>query len=426
MENRRAPLIPSDSALRPLRAVVVVPVYNHGATLRAVVEGVLALHPHVLVVDDGSLDLDGAAEVVPGTEAGPSIPPPACFPPEHPLCGLPAAYLRHGKNRGKGAAIMSGAREAGKYGATHIITIDADGQHSAGDIPAFLRAIAAAPLAVLAGTRDFAARNVPFSSRFGRAFSNFWFRVQTGGALGDTQCGFRAYPLAVLERVPCAERGYSFEVEILVRASWAGFPVGDVPVSVHYPPRGERISHFSALGDNLRIALLNTRLTIRSILPLPRKVYALGEDGGITALRPLRSLRLLLARNETPGKLAASAALGMALGTLPLVGLHSIGIILAAGALRLNKITGLAVSQLCMPPFVPALCIEAGHYLRHGRLLTEFSLRTLGYEAPDRIWEWILGALALSPVFAAAVGCLVYLLAAAVRAGLRGKEGGGP
>jgi uncharacterized protein (DUF2062 family) len=200
--------------------------------------------------------------------------------------------------------------------------------------------------------------------------------------------------------------------------------VKDIPVKVHYPPKEERVSHFKPLADNLRISLLNTRLTFRAVMPVPQKKYARDGKGGITPLRPLRSLRILLADDATPKSLALGAAVGMGLGTLPLVGLHSILIVLIAGALKLNKIAGLAVSQLCMPPFVPALCVEAGYYLRHNRFLTEISLQTLGYEALERIWEWVLGSLVLAPVFASLCGGAVWALAAVARRSLREERAG--
>lgn len=378
------------------RVLVAVPVYNHAPTLRAVVLGLLERHPHVLVVDDGSDDLE------------PEV-----------LAGLPVRMVRHGRNRGKGAAIRTAALEARRQGMSHIVTIDADGQHDPADLPLFLEAVAADPLAVIVGARDFNTENVPGSSRFGRAFSNFWLRVQTGVILSDVQSGYRAYPLIVLENLRCTENRYSFEVEVLVRAAWAGFRLREVNIRVHYPPKGERVSHFRAFMDNVRISLLNTRLTIRAIMPVPHRKFGEDEAGRVSPIHPLKSLRILLRDDATPAGLGLSAALGIFLGTLPLIGIHSIAILLAAGWLRWNKIAALAASQLCMPPLVPALCIEAGHYLRHGVFLTEISLRTLGYEAPQRLWEWILGSMLLAPLLAALTGAAVWVLARIVAAGLK-------
>lgn len=378
------------------RVLVAVPVYNHAPTLRAVVLGLLERHPHVLVVDDGSDDLE------------PEV-----------LAGLPVRMVRHGRNRGKGAAIRTAALEARRQDMSHIVTIDADGQHDPADLPLFLEAVAADPLAVIVGARDFNTENVPGSSRFGRAFSNFWLRVQTGVILSDVQSGYRAYPLNVLENLRCTENRYSFEVEVLVRAAWAGFRLREVNIRVHYPPKGERVSHFRAFMDNVRISLLNTRLTIRAIMPVPHRKFGEDEAGRVSPIHPLKSLRILLRDDATPAGLGLSAALGIFLGTLPLIGIHSIAILLAAGWLRWNKIAALAASQLCMPPLVPALCIEAGHYLRHGVFLTEISLRTLGYEAPQRLWEWILGSMLLAPLLAALTGAAVWVLARIVAAGLK-------
>ena len=174
--------------------------------------------------------------------------------------------------------------------------------------------------------------------------------------------------------------------------------------------------------DNVRISLLNTRLTCRAIMPVPHRKYGEDEQGRISPIHPLKSLRILLEADATPMNLALACALGMLLGTLPLIGLHSILILLGAGWLRLNKFAGLAASQLCMPPLVPALCIEAGHYMRHGRFLTEVSLQTLGYEGLQRIWEWLLGSLLLAPTFAVVIGLVVLVMARGVAAGLRQRR----
>lgn len=394
--------------------LVVVPVYNHSHTLRQVVAEVQRIHPHILVVDDGSTDMP------PLPDSG--VQATTITNPDHPLCDLHVHYIRHDTNRGKGAAIITAARKAESLRFSHIITIDADGQHSPEDIPVFLATCQAHPMAIVVGTRNFATKNVPGSSRFGRMFSNFWFKVQTGHIIGDSQSGFRAYPIAVLGAVSCSETHYSFETEILVRASWAGFAVHDVPITVYYPPKEQRISHFKPLLDNIRISLLNTRLTFRSIMPVPHKKYVHTDQGTITALRPLHSLRLLLSQNETPGNLALSASLGIFLGSIPLIALHSIAIILAAGALRLNKIMGLAVSQLCIPPFVPALCILTGYFIRNGQMLTEFSVQTLGYEALDRFADWVVGSLVVAPVLAIGIGGITFFLARALQVKLAQAE----
>ncbi|MYL84806.1 DUF2062 domain-containing protein [Desulfovibrio aerotolerans] len=381
-----------------LRVCILIPVYNHGATLRTVVTQALAIHPYVLVVDDGSSDGGGAT-----------------------LADLPIILKRHPENRGKGVAIMTGAAEAVRLGYTHMITLDADGQHDPRDVAMFLPIIDAAPMAIIVGARDFNIPNVPRSSRFGRRFSNFWLRVQTGQILDDVQSGFRAYPLNVLLALDLGETRYSFEVEVLVRAAWAGFPLCEVPISVYYPPRHARISHFDAFWDNVRISRLNTKLTIRAMMPLPQQKLCLNRTGSVSAIHPLRSLHLLLAERETPINLARSVAFGVLVGALPLPGLSCIIILLASGYLALNKYAALAANQLCIPPFVQAACVMTGFYFQHGRWLTEFSVQTLGYQAGQRLFDWILGSLVVAPVLALAIGLLVYLLALPIRYSLKGN-----
>lgn len=370
-----------------MRALVAIPVYNHPATLREVAEGARALHPDVLVVDDGS-----TVPVAPLLE------------------GLDVACLRHEKNLGKGAAILTAAREAARRGMTHLITLDADGQHHPEDLPRFLEAVRAAPDAVIVGKRDFTAPNVPGSSAFGRSFSNFWLRVQTGRELGDVQSGYRAYPVALLEGFPWSEKRFSFEVEVLVRAAWAGVELRDLDIPVTYPVPSERVSHFHKVRDNLRLTALNTRLTMRSMLPWHTRRLARDAEGRsrVSVLHPLRSLELLLTENATPATLAVACGTGVFLGSMPLVGFQTLTILAVAGYFRLNRVATLGASQLCMPPLVPALCVETGYFLRHGAFLTEISLRTLGREALERFYEWFLGSLVLGPVLAAAAAAAVY------------------
>jgi len=381
------------------RVLIVIPVYNHGDTLRAVCERALAVHPHVLVVDDGSTD--GGADT---------------------LQGLPLEVIRHPANKGKGAAVMTAARRAAELGYTHMVTMDADGQHDPEDFRAFAPMIEAEPTALVVGARDFDTPNVPGSSRFGRRFSNFWLRVQTGQVLDDVQSGFRAYPVNALTALKLGETRYSFEVEVLVKAAWAGFPLREVPISVHYPPPEERISHFDAFRDNVRISLLNTRLTARAMMPLPHRGLDVDDQGKVSVLRPMRSLRELLSRRETPGNLAVSAGFGCLVGALPLPGLSCMIILLASGFMRLNKYAALASNQLCIPPFVQAACVLTGYYIRHGRWLTEFSVQTLGYQAGQRLLEWVLGSLVVAPLLALAVGAVTYLMALPVRRALEERR----
>ncbi|WP_051321376.1 DUF2062 domain-containing protein [Chrysiogenes arsenatis] len=377
--------------------LVVVPLYNHGDTIRSVVTEVLTYHPHVMVVDDGSTD--GGAETI---------------------TDLPITLLRHAENQGKGVAIQTAAQAALEQGMSHIITIDADGQHSAADLPAFFAAIAQSPEDIIVGHRDFDSPNVPESSKFGRSFSNFWLRLQTGKALTDTQSGFRAYPLILFEHLRFQQSRYAFEIEVLVKSAWAGIRLRSIPIAVYYPPAQERVSHFDKFWDNARLTVLNTGLTMRSVLPWPhRKItYCQKRQQKVSVLRPLQSIRQLLTENHSPRELAIAGGMGIVLGTLPLIAMHTIAILMISNYLRLNKVIAVSTSQLCMPPLVPAICIEIGYYLRHGHFLTEFTIETLGYQAHYRLWEWFIGSLIFAPVFAVIIGGSIYLSAHMIQQGI--------
>ncbi|MDR1922330.1 MAG: glycosyltransferase family 2 protein [Candidatus Adiutrix sp.] len=385
------------------KALAVIPVFNHGATLRAVAEGTLAVHPRLLVVDDGSDE--------------PAAPL---------LAGLPLTVLRHQTNRGKGAAITTAAAYALEAGFTHIITLDADGQHDPAQLPDFLARMALTPRAFIVGARDFAgAGDVPFSSRFGRGFSEFWMFIQTTRRVSDMQSGYRAYPLAALTRLKVRDRHYSFEIEVLVKAAWGGFEIAEIPVRVHYPKRSERVSHFRSFRDNFRITILNTRLTVRALIPVPFQGYAWDDGGRVSLLRPLASLKLLLEDRATAASLAASTFVAIVVCALPIPGFQSLLMLFLIAVFRFNRLWPLAVSQACLPPFMPAFCIEIGHFVNHGLWLTDISWRSLGLEVGQRFWDWLVGAAVGGGLAGGALALAVFAAARLIGRGLNKKAGRG-
>lgn len=374
------------------RILIAIPLFNHGSTIAQAVQECKRYHRDILVVDDGSTDLRQDFPATIGIE-----------------------FIRHPANQGKGSAIMSAARHALENGFTHMITMDADLQHSARDLPKFKAAVKAHPEALVIGKRDFANSSAPKSSRFGREFSNFWFRVQTGMSAGDAQSGFRAYPLFLLDKLPLSRVRYDFEIEVLVKAAWAGVSVKIIDINVHYQPPGKRVSHFKLFMDNLRLTRLNTRLTLRSFLPWPHKRITgtpAPAPAKFSILHPMAGIRHFLAKEMSPFEIALSGAVGVFLGALPLVAMHTLTLFLITGFFRLNKIVAIGASQLCMPPIVPALCIEAGYFMTHGgRFLSEISLKTLGHQCLDRFFEWCLGSLLVAPVLGFLIFIAIYLMA---------------
>jgi hypothetical protein len=236
-----------------LRHCVVVPVYNHGLTVAQVVQGA-AQHFPVIVVNDGSTDNTTAALA--------SLADKMSFE----ILTLPT-------NQGKANALMAAFKKAGESGYTHAVTVDADGQHPIEAIPLLAQASCDQAEALIIGVRDLRTARAPRERRFSNALSNFWFHVETGVPLADTQTGLRCYPLATVERLRLRTSGYAWELEILVRAAWAGVPLLERPVAVDYAAPTSRLSHFNPVGDFLRITRLHAWLVLQALV-LPRSVRA--------------------------------------------------------------------------------------------------------------------------------------------------------
>ncbi len=380
--------------------LVVIPVYNHGRTLRQVAEKVLAIHRWLLVVDDGSDE---------------SVAPL--------LNDLNLEIIRHEHNQGKGAAIMSASAFARTRGFSHLITLDADGQHDPADLPRLIEAIEKSPQAFIVGARNFMSDpNIPFSSKFGRRFSEFWMYLQTGRRVDDMQSGYRAYPRAALEQLTLWDKHYSFEIEVLVKAVWAGFEIIEIQVTVYYPEKAKRISHFKAFKDNLRITVLNTRLTVRALIPVPFRRLTWTKNDAVSVRHPLKSLKLLMKDQATAGCLALSTFVPIVVCCLPILGFQSFLVLFLIAALGLNRLWALAVSHACIPPLMPAYAIEVGHFINNGEWLTDISWQTLGREVLVRFWDWLVGALIGGPLLGLGLGLVVFVLASLIGRGLRGLE----
>ena len=378
-------------ARRADRVWVAVPVYNNKATVRDVVAGCLTRLQNVVVVDDGSTDADVAGL----------------------LNGVDAVVLKHERNLGKGQAILTASRYVEKRGGRSMITIDADGQHDPRDIEQFIPLMREEEPSVIIGSRNFNTENVPASSRFGRSFANFWLKVETGLTVDDCQSGFRAYPVNYLNQLRFRGSRYDFEAEVLAKAAWAGLSLKTVPISVTYPNPGQRISHFKPFLDNLRLTGIHSMLVGRRLLPVPHKKLINKASGmDLSLLRhPGKVLMMMLRENATPEGLAMSAAVGVFLAVLPLLFVHTLVILYVSLRLNLNKVVSLNVQHLAMPPFIPALCIETGYYLRHGTWLTNLSFKTVFEQFSSRLYEWFLGSLIIAPIAAVLIGSLMFVAA---------------
>lgn len=225
------------------RFAVIIPVFNHAQAVPDVIRESLKLDFPVFVVDDGSTDSS----------------------PDKIMQISGIHPLHHKENRGKGAAIMTGFAEAAKI-ADWAITIDADGQHHPPDALNLLAAIPKNERPIIVGRREgMIDRDVPWTSRFGRRFSNFWVRMSGGPRMTDSQSGIRVYPLPEAMNLNVIARRYQFEVEIIVKAHWKKIHVIEAPVRVNYAMGSGRISHFHPVIDFFRNNNTFARLIVQRL-----------------------------------------------------------------------------------------------------------------------------------------------------------------
>lgn len=232
-----------------MNCCTVIPTYNNARTVADIVRRTLAVCPNVIVVNDGSTD-NTLQELQP---LGDSI-----------------TIITYSRNRGKGYALRRCLEAARTAGFDYAVTIDSDGQHSPEEIPSLIAAVTQSPNnsasmpILIVGSRNLQADGMPAGNTFANRFSNFWFHLQTGLKLPDTQTGFRLYPLHHLPCLRLLTYRYESELELLVFSAWRGVKIVPVPVSVSYPD--DRVSHFRPFRDFLRISLLNSVLCLLAIV----------------------------------------------------------------------------------------------------------------------------------------------------------------
>ncbi|MCL2294646.1 MAG: glycosyltransferase family 2 protein [Spirochaetes bacterium] len=230
----------------------LIPVYRHAATAGPLAEKLSAFGLPIILVDDGNTQ-----------EAKDCLGQWAAKIPCVILVSLK-------KNSGKGGAVMRGIEKAAELGLTHVLQIDADGQHDIKNAAFFLEESARNPKNIICGYPEFD-ETAPKSRVTGRKISNFWAAVTSlSGEFRDVLCGFRVYPVDAALRASrhlLIDKRMGFDPEILIRLYWKGvFPIYH-PIKVSYPQGG--ISNFHMVKDNLRISWMFSRLCAGMLIRLP-------------------------------------------------------------------------------------------------------------------------------------------------------------
>lgn len=249
-----------------MKLLVLIPSYNTGSRLLADTVGHALEHwQDVCVVMDGSTD--GSEKAVEAMQAA------------HPGLRL----IVQPENRGKGAAVLRGAEFAAEQGHTHVLTMDADGQHPPQWIPKFIALAQAHPQAALLGKPVFGPE-APLLRVRGRRISNLWADIETlGWGIGDSLFGMRIYPVQALLRAfrgTWFARRFDFDTEIAVRLCWQGVPMMNVDTPVRYLTAAEGgVSQFRYFRDNALLTWMHARLLIGFFLRLPVLLWRTARGG---------------------------------------------------------------------------------------------------------------------------------------------------
>lgn len=380
---------------KKLKCCVLLPTYNNSATIAQVVTDVLQYTDDVCVVNDGSTDNTLGI-----------------------LAQFPQIKLHsYTPNKGKGWGLRQGFEFARQNGYDYAIAMDTDGQHYADDLPTMLNALERNRNAIVIGARNMEQSTVPGKSSFGNKFSNFWFELETGISLPDTQSGYRLYPLQALKDMRFFTYKYEFEIEVIVRAAWKDIDVLAVPVKVYYPPAEERITHFRPFKDFSRISVLNTALVFWTFAWIkPRNFFRSFKKKNWREFLDDHLIR----PHETPSVKASSVALGVFFGISPLWTLQMWFVLLFAFIFKLNKALAVLASNISIPPMIPVIVflsyetgiIWMGSEGTHMTFQNNLSVEGL----KDNFVQYVLGSFTFGAIAAFVAWWLTYFFVKIVKA----------
>jgi glycosyltransferase involved in cell wall biosynthesis len=236
-----------------MKLCILIPYFNHPDAISSVVEQLLPYGLNIIIVDDGS-----------------NAHSKKCLAPL--LQPSKVTLITRIVNGGKGAAVITGMREALELGYTHALQVDADGQHDLTKIPELIKLSELNPEQIISGMPVYD-ETVPTNRKLWRYATHILVWIHTLSLeIKDSMCGFRIYPLRktldVIDSQDKFGQRMDFDIEILVRAQWAGLHIEQLPVGVKYPIDG--ISHFQLFNDNFLITKMHIKLFFGMLKNSPR------------------------------------------------------------------------------------------------------------------------------------------------------------
>ncbi|WP_255411765.1 DUF2062 domain-containing protein [Aquimarina sp. Aq107] len=381
-----------DPRFETLNCCVFIPTYNNQNTLDRVIQGVMKYTDRIIIINDGATD--NTSRILENYQNQFTI---ITFP----------------ENKGKGMALREGFKQSSKLGYDYMITIDSDGQHFPSDLPLFLDQLEKQDKdnsLLLIGSRNMDDPSVPGKSSFGNKFSNFWYYIETGIKLKDTQSGYRLYPIKEIAKLKLFTTKFELEIEVIVKLAWRNVEVRNIPVQVLYDET-ERVSHFRPFKDFTRISILNTWLvTLTLFFYLPKRLINRVKKKGFKQYWRENVLR----SDDPPIKKASAIALGLFIGIAPLWGFQTILVISLAIALKLNRTIAFLFSNISIPPLIPFIIYgsyQIGAVAMGKEMDATLNIEDIksGTDVFKSLGQYVLGSFILATLVSSISGVIAYL-----------------
>jgi glycosyltransferase involved in cell wall biosynthesis len=377
-----------NTRFKELHCCVIIPTYNNQKTIGNIVRESLTYTDNIIVVNDGATD--DTPKILKQFEDKITI-------------------IHQPKNLGKGFALRTAFKKALEMGYHYAITIDSDGQHFPSDFELFLDEIKLNPETLVIGARNMNSENVPGGSSFGNKFSNFWFQIETGIKMPDTQSGFRLYPISKMKKTNYFTTRFEFEIEVIVKAAWRGINVSSIPIQIYYAKGDERVTHFRPTKDFARISLLNTYLVILAFAWYkPLRILKGLTPSNIKAF----IVKNIFNEDESIQKKSLSVTVGIFFGIVPIWGYQLVSAIAAAYFFKLNKAIVILTANISIPIFLPFILYAS---LKTGELVTKeessITISNISLEnIKSNLYVYITGACVLSVVLSIFLGLLTFVI----------------
>ncbi len=383
------------------RCAVLIPVYNNEKSISRIIEQSLQFCSDVIVVDDGSTDNTNSLIA------------------KHPEI----SQLVNHSNDGKGCAIRMGFQYAFDEGFTHVITLDADGEHNPNEIPHFLESLQSNSDSILIGSEyistdsKIASKGKKVEKRIARRVGNSLMQLFTGFKLTNSHSNYRLYPLKPLEPLELKSRRFEYEQEILIESAWAGVPLKEVSIDPVSISPEEYVSHTSTVKDFFRLVRVHGRASFRHFLT---PFSSLKVEGNTTREKIRNIIKRELTSHTTPREASKAFSLGVFMGIFPVHGFQVVILMLLASKFKLNRpisFLGVNISIAPLLPFIIVAAVKVGDIFLPGSVDTSGINENLIQEGGEGFIAFIVGSAILAPILAV----IAYFVSLPIFSGINKK-----